>query len=783
MGEKVVKELLAKMTAEQKISFCSGADFWNTKAIPALGVPSIRMSDGPHGVRCQSDETDMLGLNVSHPATCFPTAVSVGSSWDVTLAAKEGEAIGKEALALGVSVVLGPGCNIKRDPRGGRCFEYFSEDPYLSGKMAAAFVRGQQKTGVGSSLKHFALNNQEYKRQNGDSRVDMRTMREIYLTPFEIAVKEGKPETVMCAYNRINGVYAAENKMLLTDILRGEWGFDGTVVTDWGALSDRIGAFSAGCDLNMPGGERYMECATKRALKTGKLSLEDLDASVARIMRLVKKERPLYASVDLDAHHALAREIAEASAVLLKNENGVLPVAREDICLIGHMAKEMRYQGCGSSRILPTRLVSLTDALPTVPFLACSSVLGEVTDADLADAVSLAKTVRVPVVCVGLPASYESEAFDRAHLSLPEGYDRLVTAVARANPNTVVLLFGGGVMELPWADEVSAILYMGLPGQAGGEAAARLLLGDVSPSGKLAESWPISSLDLPTLDTFGTKTPEYREGIYVGYRYYETAGVRVRYPFGYGLSYTHFSYKDIEVDERTVSLTVKNEGARDASEIVELYIAPPRDAVYRPVRELKGFLKVPLAAGEEKRVSFTLDDRSFAVYLDGWRVPKGTYTVEIGASASDIRLKHPVFVDGETLSVPSWQKGSFYERCAGKPQRHEWEMLMGAPVSEEAEPRRGVFTMDNTMLEMKAHSLTVRLLAKLAVHLVGKSYRGARDGTDPQYKMMLVSVLDCPLRAAVICGEGRMKERYARAVVHMANGHPLRALGALFKRY
>ena len=778
-----IETILHQMTTAQKISFCTGGDFWNTKAIPALSVPAIKMSDGPHGVRCQSDDTDMLGLNVSHPSTCFPTAVTAGATWDKDLLWKEGEAIGKEALALGVSLVLGPGCNIKRDPKGGRCFEYFSEDPYVAGKMAAAFIQGVQSTGAGASLKHFAANNQEYKRQNGDSRLDERTLREIYLAPFEIAVKEGRPETVMCAYNKINGVYAAENKMLLNDILRTEWGFDGAVVTDWGALSDRIGAFLAGCDLNMPGGERYMERATLRAVKNGTLGERLIDASVQRILKLALKERPLFQGVDHDAHHALARKIAEGGAVLLKNDGDVLPAKKEEICLIGYMAKEMRYQGCGSSRILPTRLPSLTDILPDVPFLAASDAEGNASDEEVTAAVALAKTTHTPIVLVGLPASYESEAFDRAHLRLPDGYGRLVEAVAKANPRTVVLLFGGGVMELPWADSVSAILYMGLPGQAGAEAAVRLLLGDAVPSGKLTESWPFTYEDCPTKDTFGEKDPEYLEGIYVGYRYYETAGVPVRFPFGYGLSYTHFTYSDLTVEGRSVSLTVTNTGAYAGDEIVQLYVAPPKGGIHRPRKTLAGFEKMHLMCGESKRVTFALDDRAFSVYADGWHSLSGIYGIEVGASLSDIRLSGEMMVEGETIPAPAWQKNSFYERCRGLPKREEWELLMGAPVPKAPSPKRGAFTMDNTMLEMREHSFAIRLLARIAVRLVGKSHRGKRDGSDPQYHMMLVSVLDCPMRATVICGEGRMKERFAHALVHLANGRPLRAIGAMLKRY
>lgn len=464
-----IQKIISKMSLEEKIAFCTGGDFWHTKGMPQYDVPAIMMSDGPHGLRCQKGDGDMIGVNKSMPATCFPAAVTAGAAWNRELYAAEGEAIGQEALAAGVPVVLGPGCNIKRNPLGGRNFEYISEDPYFAGEMAAAFIQGQQSTGAASSLKHFAANSQEYKRQNGDSQMDERTLREIYLAAFEIAVKEGHPGTVMCAYNRINGVHCSDSKKLLTDILRSEWGFDGTVVTDWDALNDRIRGFQAGCDLNMPGGSRFMERSAMEAAKNGILSEKDIDASVERILRLAEKAQEAKPSpVDWDAHHALAQTIVEQGAVLLKNEGGILPLSSPDLVLIGHMAKEMRYQGSGSSHINPTRLVNLTDAMPDIPFVDCCDTQGNVTEEALREVAQAAKAHEIAVVVAGLPEIYESEAFDREHMGLPEGHNRMIEAVAAANPNTVVVLLGGSAMELPWADKVKAILYAGLPGQAGG---------------------------------------------------------------------------------------------------------------------------------------------------------------------------------------------------------------------------------------------------------------------------------------------------------------------------
>ena len=777
------QQVIRQMTLEEKVSLCTGADFWHTKAMPQHGIPAIKMSDGPHGLRCQEDAADMIGINDSIPATCFPTAVTAGATWNRALYAREGEAIGKEAAAAGVSVVLGPGCNIKRSPLGGRNFEYISEDPYFAGKMAAALIRGQQSTGASSSLKHFAVNSQEYKRQNGDSQLDERTFREIYLTAFELAVKEAQPGTVMCSYNKINGIHASDNKELLTDILRTQWGFDGLVVTDWGALNDRIEGFKAGCDLNMPGGSKFMEKAALEAVRSGKLDEAFIDASVERILRLVDKSQSIsQTTVDWDAHHALARQVAEQGAVLLKNEENILPLTESDTVLIGHMAGNLRYQGSGSSHINPTKLVSITQALPHVPYAPCGDGLGNVTEEDLRHAAEMAKQRKVAVVVVGLPDSYESEAFDRAHMRLPEGHNALVEAVADANPNTVVVLLGGSAMELPWADRVKAILYMGLPGQAGGEAAANLLTGKVSPSGKLTETWPYAYEDVICKDTFGKKNTEYREGIYVGYRYYDKAKKAVRYPFGYGLSYTAFAYSNLTVCDRKVSVEVKNTGAVSGAEVVQLYIAPPQSGLFRPVKELKGFERVELAPGEAKTVEFTLDDRSFAIWKDGWKVPGGTYTLQIGASSRDIRLEQHMEVPGEELVAPAWQSGSWYETLSGAPSREEWEQLMGHPVPVTAEPQKGQFTMDSTCMEMKEHSFIMKVQYKVTESIIAKSFGGKKDLDDPAYRMMITCATDCPMRSVVISSGGMMSDSLAQGMLHMANGHFFKGIKAMLKK-
>ena len=778
-----IQQIISKMALEDKISLCTGRDFWHTKAMPQYRIPAIMMSDGPHGLRCQAAEADMIGINESLPATCFPTAVTAGATWSRELYAQEGEAIGKEAAAAGVSVVLGPGCNIKRNPLGGRNFEYISEDPYFAGHMAAAFIRGQQSVGVASSVKHFAVNNQEYKRQNGDSQLDERTFREIYLTPFEIAVKEGKPGTVMCSYNKINGIHASDNKELLTDILRTEWGFDGLVVTDWGALNDRIEGYKAGCDLNMPGGSKFMQKATLEAVRSGKLDESYVDATVERILQLVFKSQGIAKSeIDWDAHHDLALKVAEHGAVLLKNDNRILPAAEGDMVLIGNMAANLRYQGSGSSHINPTKLINIADAMPNVPCCACGDKNGNVTEQDLRDAAEAAKKQRVAVVVVGLPDSFESEAFDRDHMRLPEGHNKLVEAVAEANPNTVVVLLGGSAMELPWADKVKAVLYMGLPGQAGGQAAANLLTGKANPSGKLTETWTITYDDVISKDTFGKKNTEYREGIYVGYRYYDKAKKAVRYPFGYGLSYTSFEYSDFCVQDRTITLQVKNTGKCAGAEVVQLYIAPPKSDIFRPVRELKGFERVELEPGESKTVKFTLDDRSFAIWNDGWKIPGGTYAVQIGSSSRDIRLEQVIEISGEEITVPAWQADSWYENLADAPRRAEWEKLMGHPVAIIPEPKKGQYSMDSTCMEMKDHSLVMKIQYMVTENIIAKGFGGKKDLSDPSYKMMLTCATDCPMRSVIISGGGAMSDSLAQGLLHMANGHYIKGIIAMLKK-
>ena len=767
-----IEKILRQMTLEDKIALCSGKSFWETKNFEKYGIPSLFMCDGPHGLRKQENASDMLGVNNSRPATCFPAEVTTACSWDPALLERIGAAIGEEARDQGVGLILGPGANLKRDPLCGRNFEYFSEDPYLAGKLAAGFLRGAEAQGVGTSLKHFAANSQEKSRFTSDSVMDERTLRELYLTAFEIAVKEGRPSTVMCAYPKLNGVHCSDNKALLTDILRTEWGFDGMVVTDWGAMNDRIEGFRAGCDLNMPGGSEYMEKKALAAVRAGTLPERCVDDAARRVLKLalraaeMRKEK---ASCDYEAHHALAGRAAAESAVLLKNDGGLLPL-RADVKLaaIGAMAKELRYQGAGSSHINPTRLSQPLEHLPGAVYAPGCDARGDTTDALLAEVKTAAERAEVAVVFAGLPANCESEGFDREDMKMPEGHVRMIETAAAANPNTVVVLLCGSAAECPWAEKVRAILYMGLPGQAGGEAIADLLYGRADPCGRLAESWPYRYEDVPSSEIYGkTADALYQEGLYVGYRYYDKAGVPVRWPFGYGLSYTEFAYSDLAVSGEAVCVTVKNIGGRAGSEVVQLYVQAPQDGLHRPVRELKGFRKVFLQPGECRSVTFTLTERCFAVWQDGWKVPAGKYAVCIGGLTASVEKS------GETLPIPAWQAGSWYQCCAGKPSQRDWEAMLGRKYVPPV-LKKGAFTMDNTVMEMKDDSLIMKIMFKAVEATIAKGFGGKKDYENPEFRMMMNSSAGAPLRSMMI--SGGIKGGVLPGMLEMANGHFFRGL-------
>lgn len=666
------------LTLDEKASLTSGADFWTTKAIDRVGLPSIMMTDGPHGLRKQSGSTDHLGLAGSVPATCFPPAVGIGSSFDPELLERVGAAIAVEAAIEDVAVVLGPGINIKRSPLCGRNFEYFSEDPIVSGVLGAASVRGVQSRGVGSSLKHFAANNQEFDRMRASSDVDPRPLHEIYLRGFQRVVTDAQPWTVMCSYNRINGVYASEDPWLLTQVLRDDWGFEGLVVSDWGAVNDRVAGVAAGLDLEMPSSGGRTDAQLVAAVHAGDLDESVLDVAATRAIDLVRKagERPVVdGPLDVEAHHALAREAAGRSIVLLKNDDALLPLApTQRIAVIGAFATEPRFQGAGSSLINPTRVDAALDEIAAVggdrvTYAAGFAVDGGAVAAsgrsadDLrAEAVAAAADAEVAVVFLGLPAAEESEGFDRDHIDLPAVQLDVLDAVVAANPKTVVVLSNGGVVALPFADRVPAILETWLLGQAGGGAVADVLYGAVNPSGKLTETVPVRLEDTPSFGNFPGEFGHvrYGEGILVGYRWYDAKRLEVTYPFGHGLSYTSFSYGEaaatVDGDgDVVVTVDVTNTGDRDGREIVQVYAAPVRSAVQRAPRELKSFSSVALAAGETRTVELVIRREDLAywdVRVDRWVVEGGDYTVEVAASSRDIRSTVVVAVDGDEVSLP-----------------------------------------------------------------------------------------------------------------------------------
>ena len=662
------QELLEKMTLEEKAAFCSGRDFWHTKAIERLGIPSLMMCDGPHGLRKQEGEGDHLGINVSIETVCYPSAAALASSFDRTVMTRLGEALGEECQAEDVAMLLGPGLNIKRSPLCGRNFEYFSEDPYLSGQMGTAYVKALQSKGIAACAKHFACNNQETRRMSGSSQVDERTLHEIYLPAFESVVRDGKTRSIMCAYNAVNDTYCAENKMLLSDILRGLWGFDGFVVTDWGAVKDRARGVASGLDLEMPGNPDAKGEEILQAIQDGTLSEKDLDRAVLNLLHFVLtslEQRKPDAKIDREACRRLARELSGECAVLMKND-GVLPLGTEkNVAFIGEFAKTPRYQGGGSSHINVPHPVSALEAADgkSVRYARGYDAHSEQTDPRLlSEAVNAAKKADVAVVFAGLPDAFESEGADREHLHLPDNQNELISAVAAVNPRTVVVLHGGAPVELPWVNQVSALLCMYLGGEQVGQAAVDLLYGAVNPSGHLAETWPVRLEDNPSFLNFpgedGTVT--YAEGIYVGYRYYDKKKLAVNFPFGHGLSYTEFSYSNLHVDKDkitdqesvTVHVDVTNVGKITGKAVVQLYVRDVESTVRRPIRELRDFDKVTLQPGETKTLCFNLDKRSFAYYeskIHDFFVESGEFVIEIGENCRDIRLCQSVTVEGTTM--------------------------------------------------------------------------------------------------------------------------------------
>ncbi|MCU1411606.1 MAG: beta-glucosidase [Rhodoglobus sp.] len=734
------------LTLEQKAALVVGANFWSTLGIDSAGIPPVVVTDGPHGVRLQRGSGDALGIGDSVPATCFPPAAGLASSWNPALVERIGVALGDESRAEGVGVLLGPGVNIKRSPLCGRNFEYFSEDPLLSGELGAAWVRGIQSRGVGASLKHFAVNNQETNRMTVSAEVDERTLREIYLPAFERVVTGEQPWTVMCSYNRINGVAASENHWLLTEVLRDEWGFRGLVVSDWGAVEHRVPALAAGLDLEMPGPQGESAAAVVAAVRGGTLAPDVLDAAVARVRALADRAAHVGSqSQASSAHHALAREAAAESMVLLRNEGGLLPLdTAQAVGVIGEFARSPRIQGAGSSQVNPTRLDTALEAIGSiapVEFAPGYSFDKRVDPAPLiAEAVAVARRSEVVLLFVGLPAGDESEGYDRTHLELPAAQGRLIREVVAANARTVVVLTNGGVVSLePWHDSVPAIVEAWLLGQAGGSAVADVLFGRVGPSGRLAESIPLRLQDNPSYLNFPGEgdTVRYGEGIFVGYRYYETVDVPVRYPFGHGLTYTTFSYDSLDVsrDGRTASVTVTNTGPRAGREVVQLYVSAPTGGISVPRRELRGFEKVSLEPGEAIRVHFELESRAYShwdVVTKGWVVAGGQYLVEIGRSAHDIAVS--------------------------------------APVSLSA-PRSPRLTLDSRVSEFLDHPVTGPILARAA---------GGVEGGDSANLLEMVASM--PMRRLMrFPGVGDSFKRVG-VLIALANNPVVRGLASLLRR-
>ena len=689
--------LLKELTLEEKCALLSGAETFKTRGMPKHGIPQIWLSDGPHGLRKQAGESDHLGLNPSVPATCFPTASAVANSWDAALGEEIGAALGEEAAAQEVSVVLGPGLNMKRNPLCGRSFEYFSEDPYLAGKLAAGYIRGIQSKGVAACPKHFAVNSQETRRMASDSIVDERALREIYLTGFEIAVKEGHPRSIMSSYNLVNGTYANENKHLLMEILRDEWGFDGAVITDWGGSNDHALGVKNGSTLEMPapGGDSVRELLA--AVESGKISESDIDARLSELLPLVFDTKAALDAAprafDAAAHHALARRAAEESLVLLKNEGSLLPLAAgSKVAVIGDFAKNPRYQGAGSSMVNSTQVDVLLDKLidselNVIGYQQGFDRHGKPDAALQKSACELATQADTVILCMGLDEIAESEGLDRSNLHLAQNQVDLLQAVATVNPKIAVVLYSGSVVETPWLDNCQALLYAALGGQAGAGAVADALTGKVNPCGKLAETWPLAYADVPSAADFATrrKTVEYREGLYIGYRYFTTAEKAVRFPFGYGMSYTTFAYSDMAADEQGVSLTVTNTGSVAGTEIVQLYVAKKNSELFRPAKELKGFARVTLAPGEKQRITIMLDDKAFRfwnVKANRWEIEGGEYELLVGASVEDIRLCEKISVHGTATVHPYEDRDldCYYKGDVLHVSDADFEKLLGHPI-------------------------------------------------------------------------------------------------------
>lgn len=781
------EEMIKKMTLEEKAAFLSGKGEWQTWDFERLGIPSMYCSDGPHGIRKQAGAGDHLGLNPSLPATCFPTAATMANSWDPALGEEIGRALGEEARVQDVHVVLGPGLNIKRSPLCGRNFEYFSEDPYLAGKMAAGYVRGIQSKGRYACPKHFAVNSQELRRMAMNAVVDERTLREIYLTGFEIAVKEGRAKALMTSYNQVNGTYSNENTHLLKDILREEWGYEGIVITDWGGSNDHVKGVAAGSDLEMPTPGMDSARQIVKAVQENRIPEEAVDACVDRLLDAVltltgrQEEKP--SEFDKEAHHALAKKAAAQSAVLLKNQEDILPLKPgTHVALIGDFAFEPRYQGAGSSMVNTIKLDKMSELIGGYDLTVVGMARGYKRDGEVdtvleKEAVDLAQSVDVVLYCFGLDELSESEGVDRTHMRIPQNQITLLEAMARVNENIVGILSAGAVVEMPWHTSLKALLHGYLYGQAGAGAMLDIITGKVNPSGRLNETYPVRYEDTPAFKYFPSeeRNSEYREALYVGYRYYDTAKVRVLYPFGFGLSYTEFQYRDLTVNPEGAEFTLTNTGNRDGAEVAQLYIGMKDGKVFRPAKELKGFQKVFLKAGESRRVHIPFDDKTFRywnVRTDQWETEGGTYTIMIGASCLDIRLRTETEIEGTTDTYPYYtnRMPSYYSGLIGQVEDQEFQELLGYPIPSGK--WNGDLTVNDAICQMYyAKSPAARFVYKKLTQMKKKS----EDAGKPDLNILFI--YNMPFRAIAKMTGGMVSMEMVEGIVTMVNGHLLRGLG------
>lgn len=787
------QEILDKMTLEEKASLCSGKDFWHLKGIERLGIPEIMVTDGPHGLRKQDPTRKGSSLDNSVPATCFPTAATTACSWDPELLYEMGVALGEECLAEKVSVILGPGVNMKRSPLCGRNFEYFSEDPLLAGELAAGLINGVQSKNIGTSLKHFAANNQEKRRMVISSVVDERTLREIYLTAFEIAVKKAQPWTIMNAYNRINGVYCSDNEYLQQKVLRDEWGFKGIVVTDWGAANDRVQGIKAGNDLEMPSSGGLNDERICEAVRNGKLDIAQVDKCVDRLLDLIFKSKDAIcdAKYDENDHHKLSAKIASQSMVLLKNNDGILPLKDgQKVAVIGEMARAPRYQGAGSSNINPTKISDAFDELKKLDKYELSYAPGYdkkrdiISQSLLSDACKVAKDADVVLAFVGLTESYEMEGYDRTNIDLPKSHNRLISELVKENENVVVVLSGGSPVTMPWLNDVKAVLNGELGGQATGIAIAKLLSGEVNPSGKLAETYPLKLEDTPCFKNFpgNPKTVEYRESIYIGYRYYDTAKKDVLFPFGYGLSYTTFEYSGLRVSRKnikdtdtvTISYKVKNTGSVAGAEISQVYVSDTESTIFRPSKELKGFNKVYLEPGEEKTVKITLDKRAFAYYnvnIGDWHVESGQFDILVGASSRDIRLKSTISVEStaENVTIPDYSQtaAAYYSADVQNVPDKEFEALLGFEIPPTTHDPSQPLTLLNNLEDAKSTKWGGRV-NNLIEKIMNIAFKENSGGTGAMMKAMAVEI---PIRNFVSMSCGVFSPKMAEGLLMILNGN------------